>query len=90
MADGSLSRFLGGSPGRVALQLLVLCFVVGVILSALDIRPWDIFAWLRHTVQNIASMGFGAVERFGQYLLLGAVIVIPVWLVLRILSSTRR
>ncbi len=90
MADNPVSRFLGGSPLRVALQLLFLCFVVGVILSALNINPWDLYRGTRAFVLNIVNMGFGAVERFGGYILLGAVVVLPVWLILRVLNATRR
>jgi hypothetical protein len=35
-------------------------------------------------------MGFGAVERLVRYVLLGAAIVIPVWLVIRIVSLAQR
>jgi hypothetical protein len=34
-------------------------------------------------------MGFGAVEQVGRYLLLGAVVVVPVWLILRLLNAGR-
>lgn len=89
MSNGRVSRFLGGSPGRVFVQLLLLSLVVGVVLAAIGMSPLDIVDWAVRTVQRIVDMGFGAVERVGQYLLLGAVVVIPIWLVLRILAAGR-
>ena len=35
-------------------------------------------------------MGFGAIETVVRYILLGAVIVIPVWLVIRVARAGRR
>ncbi|MQT13231.1 DUF6460 domain-containing protein [Segnochrobactrum spirostomi] len=90
MANGGMERFLGGSPGRVALQLLVLCIVVGMILSALNIDPRNIVHWIVGLIHRIAAMGFGAVEEFGRYILLGAVVVIPVWIIIRLLNIGRR
>ena len=37
-----LARFLGGSPVRVFLRLLVLSLLVGALLMWLEIRPYDI------------------------------------------------
>ena len=34
-----LTRFLGDTPLRVFIRLLVLSFIVGLVLSALNIRP---------------------------------------------------
>ena len=87
MANGSVSRFLGGSPLRVLVQLLLLSLVVGVVMAALGLEPFDIVDWIGRTVQRIVNMGFGAVEQVFHYLLLGAVIVVPVWLILRIINA---
>lgn len=91
MADGSsqLSRFLGGSPVSVLLRLVVLCVVVGVILAALGLDPTNLWVSLRRFVDSIFSLGFDTVERLWRYFLLGAVIVLPLWLVLRLLNIGR-
>ncbi len=84
------NRFPGGL--NTAIRLALLSVVVGVVLSALNIRPQDLFLHLRRFVDFIYSMGFGAVEWAFQYLLLGAVVVVPIWLISRIFSglSSRR
>ena len=89
MANGSVSRFLGGSPVRVLVQLLLLSLVVGVVMAALGLEPFDIVDWIGRTVQRIVDMGFGAVEQVFHYLLLGAVVVIPIWLILRLVNAGR-
>lgn len=85
----SINRFLGGSPLTVLLRLAVMSFVLGVILSALGISPYDIVAWFQDFALNFFDLGFGTLDRIWQYFLLGAVIVVPVWLILRILRAGR-
>jgi hypothetical protein len=40
MSNG-LTRFLGDTPGRTALKLLVASFVVGVVMAAFNWYPVD-------------------------------------------------
>jgi hypothetical protein len=86
--DG-LTRFIGGSPARVLLQLVVLSFVVGIILSALGVSPFDIVDGLQRRVWRIYYAGFDTFVWVWRYFLLGAVIVVPVWLVMRLLRLGR-
>jgi hypothetical protein len=85
----AIERFLGDSPFRVFLKLLVLSFIVGIVMAAFDWTPWDIYYGVRDFVVRIWDMGFAALGRFGEYILIGAAVVIPVFIVLRILSYRR-
>jgi len=87
MANERVSRFLGGSPLRVLVQLLLLSLLVGVVMAALGIEPFDLVRWFVRTFERIVDMGFGAVEQVLRYLLLGAAVVIPIWLILRLLNA---
>lgn len=84
-----LNRFFGGSPAWVIARLILLSVVVGVIMAALGLDPANILTSLRNLVTNLFSFGFEAVEKLWRYFLLGAVIVFPLWLILRI-SRARR
>lgn len=86
---GTVTRFIGGSPGRVAVQLIAMSFVVGIILSVLGVSPYDIVSGLERLARRIYNMGFDTVEWIFRYFLLGAVIVIPVWLIMRLLKMGR-
>jgi len=86
MTMNGLQRFMGGSPGQVLLRLIVISLIVGVVLSALGLSPYDIVFKAEQMVRRVWNMGFGAIEWIWQYFLLGAVIVIPLWLVLRLLN----
>jgi hypothetical protein len=89
MADNQFARWLGGSPVWVLVRLLLLSLVVGVILSALGLDPLNILASLESLVRHLFSFGFDTVERLWRYIVLGAVIVIPLWLITRIASRGR-
>lgn len=86
--DG-FTRFIGGSPARVAMQLILLSFVVGIILTALGVHPFDIINGLQRLAERIWYSGFEAIEWAWRYFLLGAVIVVPVWFIMRVLKSSR-
>jgi hypothetical protein len=88
MAD-NLNRFLGGPPLAVLGKLILLSILIGVVLSALGLDPLNIFASLQRLVRDIWNMGFDAVRWLWQYFLLGAVIVIPIWLIMRFVRTPK-
>jgi hypothetical protein len=85
-----IERFFGGNPPLVLIRLAILSLVVGVILAALGFSPFDLLDSLRRLVARIYDMGFAAIEKSLRYFLLGAVIVFPVWLVVRVLKLMGR
>jgi hypothetical protein len=89
MSNDVVTRFLGGPPLSVAVKLILLCVLVGVILSVLGFDPWNIWRSLESLVRAIWDMGFDAIWSLWRYFLLGAVIVIPVWLIMRLAKGTR-
>ena len=88
--NDALYRFLGGSPLSVAFRLILLSILVGVVLAAIGFDPWNILKSIRLLFQRIWDLGFDAINWLWRYFLLGAVIVIPVWLLMRIFGTPRR
>jgi polyferredoxin len=88
MAD-NVNRFFGGPPLAVLGKLILLSVVIGVVLSALGLDPWNIFASVQRLIRDVWNMGFDAVRWLWQYFLLGAVIVIPIWLILRVVRAPK-
>ena len=87
--DDSLSRFLGGSPLAVLLRLVLLSLLVGVVHAAIGFDPWNIIYSIRRLIDWIWNLGFDFINGVWRYFLLGAVIVIPVWLITRLFSTQR-
>jgi hypothetical protein len=88
MAEG-ITRFFGGPPLTVLFKLVLLSILIGVVLSALGLDPWNIVDSVRRLLRNIWDMGFDAVRWLWQYFLLGAVLVIPIWLILRLVRAPK-
>ena len=88
-ANDGLYRFLGGSPLTVAFRLILLSILVGVVLAAVGFDPWNIVNSIRLLFQRIWDLGFDAINGLWRYFLLGAVIVIPIWLLSRMFSVPR-
>src|ERR1700742_3251079 len=82
-----LSRVLGGSPLAVLLRLVLMSVLVGVVLAAIGLDPWNIVASIRRLADWIWNLGFDALNGLWRYFILGAVIVIPLWLVSRLFSA---
>jgi len=81
------NRLLGGNPIGVIVRLVVLSIVVGIVMAALDIHPQSIIYHLQMMIHRISRLGFGVFESAFSYFLLGAVVVIPIWLISRIFSA---
>lgn len=84
-----VTRFLGDTPLRVLLKLIVLSLIVGVVMSALRWTPYDVLYAFRDFFLHLWNMGFDAIHRFAAYILLGAAVVVPAFLILRILNFRR-
>ncbi|KPF94443.1 DUF6460 domain-containing protein [Rhodopseudomonas palustris] len=86
--DG-LTRFLGGSPLAVLFRLVLMSILVGVVLAAIGLDPWNILVSIRLLFERIWDLGFDAITGLWRYFLLGAVIVIPIWLLSRLFGGPR-
>ncbi len=85
-----VGRFVGGSPAMVAVRLIVVSFVVGIVLATFGFAPAILFIEVPRGVRRIVELGFADINQVGRILLTGAMVVVPVWLVLRLLESSRR
>jgi uncharacterized protein DUF6460 len=89
MANDVVNRVFGGSPLSVLVRLILLSVLVGVILSAIGLDPRDIWSSVVRLVRSVWDMGFDAFVWLWRYFLLGAVIVVPIWLVVRLAKGGR-
>jgi hypothetical protein len=89
MPNAVVSRFFGGPPLAVLARLVLLCVLVGIILHALGFDPGNIIESIRRMVEGVWNMGFDAVRWLWRYFLLGAIVVIPIWVIVRFLRTPR-
>jgi hypothetical protein len=84
MGNDTLTRIVGGSPLGVLVRLVLLSIVVGFILREAHIDPQDILRSLETVIRRLWEMGLEPLRWLWQYFVLGAVVVIPVWLLIRL------
>jgi hypothetical protein len=82
-------RFFGGPPLAVIGRLVLLSILVGVILAAIGLDPWNIIESVRALIIHVWTMGFDVLRWLWRYFLLGAVIVVPIWLLVRLSKAPR-
>jgi hypothetical protein len=85
----NLNRFLGGSPGPVLVKLIFLSLLVGAFLAFLDITPFGLIEGLFNWISSVLDLSLETVEEVGLWILYGAIIVVPLWLISRVFSSRR-
>lgn len=85
----SWERIFGGNPIGVIIRLVILSVIVGIVLATLGIDYTNIFYRIELLIRRIYDLGLGTIEWIFGYFLLGAVIVIPIWLIARLLGVFR-
>jgi Domain of unknown function (DUF6460) len=89
MSNDTVTKVFGGSPLAVLFRLILVSVLVGVILAALGLDPWNIIQSVERIIRSIWNMGWDAVVWLWRYFLLGAVIVIPIWILMRVFNAPR-
>jgi hypothetical protein len=87
--NDSLTRILGDTPGRLIIKLVIVSIVIGFIMKAFGWYPMDLLYGIRNFFIKIWHTGFAAFGELGDYFLLGVAVVIPAYIVIRILSYRR-
>ncbi len=81
-----MERFFGGSPPVVILKLAIASVIIGVVLSFFGFNVATLYDAILRLADWISSLGFDAVKTVARYLILGAIVVVPLWLLSRIFS----
>jgi hypothetical protein len=86
---GALSRFFGDTPLRSLVKLALISVLVGWVMESFGWSPADVFYALGDSIHDLWAMGLSALDGLLGYLLLGAAVVVPAFVVLRLLSLRR-
>lgn len=85
----SMQRFLGGSPGSVLVKLIFISLLVGAFMAAVGITPMGLVDRITGMLRGIFDLSLDTVKQILLWLLYGAMIVVPIWLILRIIGYFR-
>jgi hypothetical protein len=81
-----VTRFFGGSPLWVLAKLAMLAVVIGVIFDVLGLDALALLRAIQNLFYDLFDNVWEAVETLLRWFLLGAVIVFPIWILLRLLK----
>ena len=56
-------------------------------MAWLNVTPWALVASFKTFIERLLAHGLDAIRDLGEYFLLGAVIVVPIWLVIRLAKA---
>jgi hypothetical protein len=80
----NLNRLLGGSPGSVLAKLIFLSLLVGAFLYMIGTTPFELIEGLFHWLSSVLDLSLETVQTIGLWIMYGAVIVVPLWLLSRL------
>lgn len=78
---------MGGNPLAVVVRLALISIAVGIVLKALGIDLRNFFDRINVLLRELYDLGFGAIEWVFEYMLLGALVVVPIWFVARMAGA---
>lgn len=81
-----LERLLGDRPGSLLIKLVVISLIVGFVMSVFGFNAGDLVRGAVEAIEDVLRDGGGVFRQLGGYVLTGAAIVLPVWLILRLLQ----
>ncbi|WP_323013366.1 DUF6460 domain-containing protein [Devosia sp.] len=83
----ALERFIGGRPMGVVIRLAIVSLIVGFVMVTFGLDAQAILEGAMTLVRNALRDGLGVFGDLGRYILTGAALVVPLWLVLRLLRG---
>ncbi len=72
------------------LKIVLFSFVIGLLLSFFDVNPAQLLRNFGATAEQIFKIVADIIEWGVKYVLLGAVVVIPIWLIFFAIGKLRR
>lgn len=77
----NMNRFIGGSPGSVLAKLIFLSLLVGAF------TPFGLIEGLFNWIRSVLDLSLDTVKEVGLWILYGAIVVVPLWLISRFFSQ---
>ena len=75
---------------RTIVKIILACLVVGLVLSTLDIDPRNILQSAQGAIEWLIEVGGEFFAWAVTYILIGAIVVIPIWLLTYAVKALKR
>jgi len=84
--NNKLETFLGDSLWRTLIKLLIISLVVGILLSFFNFTAYEVWLAVKNFFTRIYELGFEAFGKVGEYIIGGALLVVPIFLIMRFMK----
>jgi hypothetical protein len=81
-----MDKLIGGSPVAVAARLFVISLIVGMILYIFGFNAEELMKAIPKFIDEIYQLGFKWVDIVVEWLVLGAIVVVPIWAIVRVVK----
>ncbi|MEJ2118503.1 MAG: DUF6460 domain-containing protein, partial [Alphaproteobacteria bacterium] len=81
-----MDKLIGGSPLAVAARLLIISLIVGMILYIAGFQADELLDAIPKLINAIYDLGYKWIDVVVQWLVLGAIVVVPIWAIVRVLK----
>lgn len=79
-----MDKIFGGPIVPTLFRLALLSFIVGLVFAIFGIDPVDLWREFGTTIERAWALVFDAVIWGWRYAVLGAIVVLPVWIIYRL------
>lgn len=84
MRRSPLERFLGGHPLSVLFKLAFISLLVGFVMSVFGLDVQGVIRGAIDVLRETLRDGAGLFRNLGGYIVTGAALVVPIWLLIRL------
>lgn len=84
-----LQRLFGTNPRETLIRLIFLSILVGALLAIFRVTPIEVFDMLGEAIERLLADHFRLIRDILRYFVYGAMIVVPIWLILRLINIIR-
>ncbi|RUT34504.1 hypothetical protein EMQ25_00635 [Arsenicitalea aurantiaca] len=85
-----LERFLGDRPLALVVRLTIISLIVGWLMNTFGFGAEEILRWLEDVTRHFSRDGIRLLQQSSTHIIAGAAVVVPIWLLLRVLAAGRR
>ena len=85
-----MEKMFGGPIVPTLFKLAVLSFIVGLIFAIFGIDPVDLWREFGSTIERAWRLVFDALDWGWRYAVLGAIVVLPLWVIYRVVLVVSR
>lgn len=85
-----MDKIFGGPIVPTLFKLAILSFIVGIVLFFLGIDPVDLWRNFGQTIRDIWTIVVDALDWGSRYAILGAIVVLPIWVIYRLVLYMTR